>query len=759
MKLDWNLMRKIVLAVEDTPIGTVQRQPSVNGVSADEVGYHVHLLLEAGLARGNDVTNVGHTHPHASISGLTSAGHEFAELVRGETRWSDAMAEARRTGAITLDRLKHLLATPNPRQSLEEQSATALDTVAASTSTSIPNAGEKLSAPGGDTDPQFSGQHKAEFRELLAAGIELYAINSHPSQLDFGPWSVCCDQKDPDTKSRIKARFRAAARKAAIAAGAPYRTNLLDWWVSKLARGRRLPFIQGLIQRSVEQSEEMESNAAELRAVIDESNTPLGLRRDRYPCERPVPYWLYTEPHRTLPDGTKEFAYWDKFIWDSFASSVEQLASSLREKRRWVDEDGKKHVQPKEDIRQRAKKRVEQRTKLLDAWILGLSYDVAVLQANYVIDRGFQTESAMRTFARESAELVEKVGLSWRTSCKRLGLSWKKQERRGADLAKPFQEVAADLRHLLFSKLLVKDASPAVESVGPDRSADIAPAVVPPAPPELTPKRFDADPQDDPTLGPVAWRRFSPERTSAKFLALLRYNLANFSIPAPLTNREVVVKIAKGSQIPIESLCDDISHPVFPRGQVIVGYVGDEIDKIARNYPFMRWWVSDSGLNMAILSAEEIKADQEMALLDRIAAQQSDAPSGANAVDRSASSDVPAQENLSLTALLRAQTPSDQRLRKMYEAVIRYNWYLKELRALKVASKKHQTPDLLKKQFPEFEVWSALDKDDERDIASGDFDPGRCAWALVQRLNNQRGKDDRTLQNYRKGLRRAGIPF
>ena len=125
----------------------------------------------------------------------------------------------------------------------------------------------------------------------------------------------------------------------------------------------------------------------------------------------------------------------------------------------------------------------------------------------------------------------------------------------------------------------------------------------------------------------------------------------------------------------------------------------------------------------------------------------------------SASGKVPVEAKPNLEALLKARTFSNQRLAKMYEAVVRYNWYLDELRALKVASKKYQTPDLLKVQFPEFKVWSALDKDDERDIAAGSFDPGRFSWALVQRLNNHRGKDDRTLQNYRKALRAAGVRY
>jgi hypothetical protein len=127
MKPDWNLMRQIALAVDNTPIGTVQRQPSVNGYSADEVGYHVHLLVEAGLARGIDVRNMSHTHPHALISGLTMAGHEFAELAHDETRWDGAMAEARSTGAITLKTLTRLLATQQTRQSPPKGPATNVD--------------------------------------------------------------------------------------------------------------------------------------------------------------------------------------------------------------------------------------------------------------------------------------------------------------------------------------------------------------------------------------------------------------------------------------------------------------------------------------------------------------------------------------------------------------------------------------------------------------------------------------------------------
>ena len=37
------------------------------------------------------------------------------------------------------------------------------------------------------SDPRFSQQHKAEFKELLAEGVELHALNMSDSSLDFGP--------------------------------------------------------------------------------------------------------------------------------------------------------------------------------------------------------------------------------------------------------------------------------------------------------------------------------------------------------------------------------------------------------------------------------------------------------------------------------------------------------------------------------------------------------------------------------------------
>lgn len=133
-------------------------------------------------------------------------------------------------------------------------------------------------------DLPFSSEHRAWFQELRAAG-ELHAANSPGDDRAWGPWLLLCDLGDSDSAYRLKARFRTAVKKAAIAGGGPYRVNRLDWWISKLACGEPLPSIQGLIERSVEFCEKLETNGIELGRAARKPGAEGGLYRDRYPCE------------------------------------------------------------------------------------------------------------------------------------------------------------------------------------------------------------------------------------------------------------------------------------------------------------------------------------------------------------------------------------------------------------------------------------------------------------------------------------------
>jgi hypothetical protein len=165
-------------------------------------------------------------------------------------------------------------------------------------------------------EPRFSPEHGHQFQGLLKTG-DVYAINLQPEGLPFGPWALLCDLPDDDQAERLKSRFCAAVRKAAIVAGSPPRANLLDWWISRLAQKNRLG-LDGLIQRSIELCEEFESASAEIAWKMQSPAAVTGLRRDHYPTNFLVPYWLYDVPHDTLPDPQAEFEYWQDHIRQGF---------------------------------------------------------------------------------------------------------------------------------------------------------------------------------------------------------------------------------------------------------------------------------------------------------------------------------------------------------------------------------------------------------------------------------------------------------
>ncbi|MBB5316644.1 restriction endonuclease [Tunturibacter empetritectus] len=102
------------------------------------------------------------------------------------------------------------------------------------------------------------------------------------------------------------------------------------------------------------------------------------------------------------------------------------------------------------------------------------------------------------------------------------------------------------------------------------------------------------------------WERFSDYDNSvdeATFAKLIEDNFASLSMKGPTTNLELVERIAKVSNlgIPIESLSEILAEPEIARGYVVFGCPGDAFDVIARSYANMQWWLTDKGLNMAVV--------------------------------------------------------------------------------------------------------------------------------------------------------------
>ena len=112
MRRDLDLIRMMVLAIEDAPTGWAPQRLEFEGYTAAQVGYHSHLLIDAGLAKGHDMTHMQSEGPEAIVTSLTWAGHEFAEAARDESRWRKAVGVVQeKGGSVTIAVLTQLLVT------------------------------------------------------------------------------------------------------------------------------------------------------------------------------------------------------------------------------------------------------------------------------------------------------------------------------------------------------------------------------------------------------------------------------------------------------------------------------------------------------------------------------------------------------------------------------------------------------------------------------------------------------------------------
>lgn len=110
MKRDLDLIRKLVLAVEDWPSGSIPGALEIEGYTSEQIGYHNYLLVDAGLAQGVETTTLEDTLPNWLLLHLTSAGHDFADAARSESIWNKAKnVVIENAGAVTIDVMKQVL--------------------------------------------------------------------------------------------------------------------------------------------------------------------------------------------------------------------------------------------------------------------------------------------------------------------------------------------------------------------------------------------------------------------------------------------------------------------------------------------------------------------------------------------------------------------------------------------------------------------------------------------------------------------------
>jgi hypothetical protein len=111
MKRDMDLLRALLLKVEETPAGTPTGtgrwfKIAVDGYTADEVCYNALLAKDAGLI---EAKFLGGSNEFV-VQRLTFAGHEFLDAAREDKVWNKAKQTIlSNAGALTLEAMKTAL--------------------------------------------------------------------------------------------------------------------------------------------------------------------------------------------------------------------------------------------------------------------------------------------------------------------------------------------------------------------------------------------------------------------------------------------------------------------------------------------------------------------------------------------------------------------------------------------------------------------------------------------------------------------------
>ncbi len=80
------------------------------GYSDEQIGFHVHLLGQAGLLLTIDVTTVIDKSPLAKPLSVTWQGYEFLESARSESLWRNALSKIGKAGVgVSFEILKLVL--------------------------------------------------------------------------------------------------------------------------------------------------------------------------------------------------------------------------------------------------------------------------------------------------------------------------------------------------------------------------------------------------------------------------------------------------------------------------------------------------------------------------------------------------------------------------------------------------------------------------------------------------------------------------
>lgn len=99
MKRDMNLIRQILLWADEQPNGIFSGNPTIEGYTEEQIGYHVYLMEQAGLVKAAVRGSIGLPSPFGLILEITWTGHDFVDAIKDDSLWKKATTTVIKDGA------------------------------------------------------------------------------------------------------------------------------------------------------------------------------------------------------------------------------------------------------------------------------------------------------------------------------------------------------------------------------------------------------------------------------------------------------------------------------------------------------------------------------------------------------------------------------------------------------------------------------------------------------------------------------------
>jgi hypothetical protein len=108
MTRDLDLVREILLAIEEKASPRNWFSPEISGYTKEEISYHIKLLIQAGLVEGKDLSSQSKF--EFAASNLTWEGHEFLDASRDKSIWTKTKKYfGTRISSVSFELIKQVL--------------------------------------------------------------------------------------------------------------------------------------------------------------------------------------------------------------------------------------------------------------------------------------------------------------------------------------------------------------------------------------------------------------------------------------------------------------------------------------------------------------------------------------------------------------------------------------------------------------------------------------------------------------------------